>query len=1055
MPPCFIVRWFFYTFVAMNKLFDSIASGKCILFLGAGASVTSKHKYLSKELIDYYTEIANIPYDNHGNDIVDFVNKVFSISKYDRNDFDVRISDWLGRKLKAESFHFESISIPWKLIITTNIDTLIEESVAKNKIESSFEFLRNIKEFKHNIHSNTKTKVVKLHGCISDIGEYPILFSTKEFEKNNKFYNQIFSLLNQFSDDVTILFIGYSFSDRFGDLFLNMFQEKLVGRNHYLVSPDIDTSEFYQDYWSSKKITPIKKDYKTFIDDYSKWYDANKDKYNSKSRNRYVLPNNTKINFHLSSQLEYFIVPINDNYSIKDNIDPLKFYLGQEPNYLIIKENLDVVWKEKTKEVKQVLLNKFEEQELDCSIIFLKGSYGTGKSTFSYRLIKELTTESKDIVAFEIIDFDKLNIGLIKSLIENLKEVQKVIIYSDLVDLENNFKRIRELRGELNAEQYQDKSIILLQSIRENRLEAYKNKFKIKDINEIDINCIFNEDELNELISKLAQKSVIELKDEKEKQTIINDILIDKELNNPLTIFLKIIKKGNHSKYIINAYNQFDNEDTKKAFKFTCLLYQYGIKMPVGVLKNLISADYQKFKTEVLQTDGKGVFIQEHITNDKYLMPDLYFKVNHKILAKSFIDNFYKNTNTLFSDFQKIVNSLSSNSYSVKLFVKLIKELRNEKKFDDSKINRLYDLAFKHIGLEKQFLIHYTKNLQFRILNKKDNLIKAIKLLDEYELNEDLKRSYFSRDEYLIHRKACVKIELAKLLYNNNDGYYINEYQEAIELFDIKLSLAPDSIFSYRNYIKALYWYEGISEDEVEKAKNDIKIYRLINKAIANLEENADEIIKLQKRYKKRLNESELLQRIDDLYQDQETRPYSLLMRIEYLNTKGEEIDESIIDEIKMYSFVNEVSEFLMYYYGSRLHYTNNRIEFNNIINNNKSIIEKNKIDYLYFSFIAEIYNRNLKEAFSFQKDIRRIFPSAKLKTSLYFTDYETNEKQVFDGTIIKEGSFYNLKATSHGRSLIARINNKKFDFKKLLNQTLEVHLYFTYTGLWADIIKS
>ena len=75
----------------LTALFNDIKDGKVILFLGAGTSVTEEKKFLSKELLEYYRVEKSIPYDGDG-DIVDFVDKVFSLAQYDRKDFDNKTS---------------------------------------------------------------------------------------------------------------------------------------------------------------------------------------------------------------------------------------------------------------------------------------------------------------------------------------------------------------------------------------------------------------------------------------------------------------------------------------------------------------------------------------------------------------------------------------------------------------------------------------------------------------------------------------------------------------------------------------------------------------------------------------------------------------------------------------------------------------------------------------------------------------------------------------------------------------------------------------------------
>ena len=62
-----------------------------------------------------------------------------------------------------------------------------------------------------------------------------------------------------------------------------------------------------------------------------------------------------------------------------------------------------------------------------------------------------------------------------------MKITKKIIFYSDQSEQDLNFKKLRELRGVLSSNQFEDKSIILLQSIRENILEIYKKKYKSRN----------------------------------------------------------------------------------------------------------------------------------------------------------------------------------------------------------------------------------------------------------------------------------------------------------------------------------------------------------------------------------------------------------------------------------------------------------------------------------------------------------------------------------------------------------------------------------------------
>jgi hypothetical protein len=195
----------------LDSLFRDIAEGNVVLFLGAGSSVTDSKIYLSKQLLDYYRDLKNIDYEPSENDIVDFVNKVFSLPEYDRNDFDLNVARWLKKNVKAEGFHKFAIGLPWLSIITTNIDLVLENAIEEENYEEKYEILRNYTEFQKALNNGDKCKIIKLHGCISDLGRYPLLFSSADFERNNKFYNKLFSQIKGWSDKIKILFVGYSF----------------------------------------------------------------------------------------------------------------------------------------------------------------------------------------------------------------------------------------------------------------------------------------------------------------------------------------------------------------------------------------------------------------------------------------------------------------------------------------------------------------------------------------------------------------------------------------------------------------------------------------------------------------------------------------------------------------------------------------------------------------------------------------------------------------------------------------------------------------------------
>jgi predicted nucleic-acid-binding protein len=108
-----------------------MADGRTILFLGAGASVTDKKKFLSKQIIELYSDKAGVLLDTE--DITEFVDTLSSSAKFSRDEFDQFVADLLS-KLKVDETHKTIASINWKEIITTNFDLLLEKAFDESRV---------------------------------------------------------------------------------------------------------------------------------------------------------------------------------------------------------------------------------------------------------------------------------------------------------------------------------------------------------------------------------------------------------------------------------------------------------------------------------------------------------------------------------------------------------------------------------------------------------------------------------------------------------------------------------------------------------------------------------------------------------------------------------------------------------------------------------------------------------------------------------------------------------------------------------------------------------
>ena len=256
----------------LNQLFKKIAEGNSIAFLGAGASVGEK-RYLSKEIIANYELYLGYSLDEP--DITKFVDMLSADPNFDRNHFDAEVVKML-ENYKITKAHEIFASIPWREIITTNYDLLIEKAFDEIKSTSNHIFdLKLIKkpsEYHYN-HSNSEIRYIKLNGCISDKRLYPLAFSSEDFNQLNKFYKLVLNDLKNLSDDISLLSFGYSFSDDFGKRIMEKYDSYNFRERKLIYNIDPFPNEKILPYYTQRRICIIKCTFQEFFEKYHKWLD--------------------------------------------------------------------------------------------------------------------------------------------------------------------------------------------------------------------------------------------------------------------------------------------------------------------------------------------------------------------------------------------------------------------------------------------------------------------------------------------------------------------------------------------------------------------------------------------------------------------------------------------------------------------------------------------------------------------------------------------------------------------------------------------------------------
>lgn len=898
----------------------------------------------------------------HENDITNFIDILSADPEFSRTHFDNEVEKML-RKLKFTEEHKTLASIPWRQIITTNYDLLVEQAYDEIKSTSSYEYdIIPIKEQRENnyFNSNNEIKYIKLNGCISDIGRYPLAFSTNDFNDLKSYYKTVLNGLKNLSSNVSLLTIGYSFKDEFGKKLLEKFDSYNYRDKKWIINIDPYPNELALPFYSQKRICIIKMSFKEFFQEYKNW-ETNIAKIRLKGKEiRITNSRNQRVNFspQLLLKLDGTLKQLNIQYQNKF-IKAIDFYKGEEPNYNTIIKGLDVSRTKQintTKEsIRKIISNSTSTL---VPLFFIPGEFGIGKTTFTLRLIHELSKDvDLELIAFEILDFLSLRSEV---LIELIKKVscKNIILYCDEVEVDSTFKELLELRRELSIQQFNETNLFFIIPIRENILERYKDRRDIKELYELPIDGKLNDEETIDFLEKLKSVKLLNYRDINERKQYIQRIRHDYS-SDSFVSFLSIVSGGQHQNDIVNAYNEL-SDIAQKAFLYTALLHRFKLHMPVSLLKQILSVDWDVFMEKIVKTEGKGIFIQEQVKSYG-VNSDLYFRTKHPIIAEKLVSILIPNKDKQYKHYEKILNSVNIGKRNSYLVINLLKILVANSDFSNSKLNRLYDNIYSNLSEDPHYLLNYAINLQ-----KRKTIPELKKALEHLMYAEGLLPS---RNHKFTHRRAVINFELAKLYFKKEKkelNYTFTYLNEAKELFQIKQIYDPFSTYSYVDYIRLLIWeYENINNYSEEELQIRIKLEELFDVALISVTENISWIYSLKAEYTNTLknssNQKEYKKYLDDLYADMRLRPYACILLYNYycefyVDLDCEECD-SLVDEMYSYADNNEIVKFLFKYCGQNLHHINNRLSLFKLSRNHPFLIDYYPLRYHYYNFIAESYN--------------------------------------------------------------------------------------------------
>lgn len=806
-------------------------------------------------------------------------------------------------------------------------------------------------------------------------------------------------------------------------------------------------------FYASKKICIIKLSSDEFFKRYKLWEDT----FYENKQKKYpglVLKSSDSRQINIPPKIAYnfknSIVQLNESF-YGSFISKHEFYNGEEPNYNVILKSYDI---KKTKTLEKVKVKIFKTVDENGStlipVFFLVGTFGAGKSTFAYRLIQTIQ-QSNDFkaVALEIIEIDTNIIKCLPTLIDTFVE-DYLILLIDNVENNSVFKSLMALRTAISSRQINHLKVLFVVPIRENMLKVNTTDLDYKNIYELPVDTKLEPNEISEFVANLKECSIIDYRDNQEKNAIIHKIQ-NTYKGDSFVSLIELATNGKHFLALRDAYRQLTQE-CRDAFIYTALLHRLKLLMPASLLRKLVSKPWDVFIKDVIRAEGKGILIQEEKPMGNGAQ-DLFFRTKHPIIADKLIAEIVKSNEKKYNYYTFILSKLLTGPHYVTMTNDLLKAIARSKEFDNEKVNKLFDISYLTLQEEPYFILNYATNLQHR-----DDIKELQRAIDLIQYAEGLLE--FKSDRF-IHRRASLYFALAKKMYKEETeelNLTIRYLEEAKELFEEKQLMDPFSSYSYVDFLELLLWeLENVQLDTDEELALKIKVEENIDQSINSIMEGTNRILDIKERYQKHFKyiskKENYISELDEMYEDHILRPLACILKYNFFLENGNADNcKDLIDEMNQYLDNYEVGLFLFKYYAKNLNYNDSRIKFLNVVRNVNLIKEKRPLHYNYYMFIAELYGNNYYMAFNYLKDIERQHYFINPDFHQVWNQQESEEPRIFTGKIVDyKGKFLAFRSVDLQRVIFIGKGNK---ITVKIGDDVKCIFHLALNGIRAEIIN-
>jgi hypothetical protein len=206
-----------------NALIDELAARRCIIFMGAGVSASSKSQDDSKSPPDWES-LLKLLLDA----LPDDRNKIFASESIEKKQYleaaevicskinpasfsAIMRAEFITPKYQPSNVHESILKMDPKIVITTNYDDIYDKYCATGDAKDGYNVCKYYDTHLINDLRSPVRSIIKAHGCVTDPSK--TVLTKSQYFKARQDHSNFFKILDALFITHSILFIGYSLSD--------------------------------------------------------------------------------------------------------------------------------------------------------------------------------------------------------------------------------------------------------------------------------------------------------------------------------------------------------------------------------------------------------------------------------------------------------------------------------------------------------------------------------------------------------------------------------------------------------------------------------------------------------------------------------------------------------------------------------------------------------------------------------------------------------------------------------------------------------------------------